>query len=280
MNRLFKMDRGSLGSAAPYTASACGSDLAALAGTQGCEPYVIGATGLSRFTTSAEEGDAACNSADQIVYTSLANMALYGPGTTTCGNGHTIKALSLASCSYTGFTGTAASLLTVAGTCSSTFVAPSTTTAAVGGAYPAKRALYLALPLVSKMAAKWGVGNGTGWTDKLGLTKAMDVINFMEASAANQGQAAVAGVGFITITSPAKQPIPDADINLDGTIDLGDIGQITGRWNKTTGAGCAAADCGQPSGWIRGDIDNDGSVGLGDIGQVTGKWGAAGFVAP
>src|SRR5262245_14093894 len=86
MNRLFKVDRGA-GNSGP----ACST------GFTTCEPTVVAGTGLPRLTTSQEEADAVCNSADQIVYTSLANLQLYGPGTTACGNGHTIKALSLQS---------------------------------------------------------------------------------------------------------------------------------------------------------------------------------------
>jgi ABC-type phosphate transport system substrate-binding protein len=264
MNRLFKVDRG-----ASNTGPACSSGFAT------CEPTVVAATGLARLTTSQEEGDAVCGSASQIAYTSLANLAIYGPGTTACnavigGTGHTIKAISLQSCSYTGFS-SATDPLTL--TCTGAFVAPSAATAAVGGAYPAKRQLLLVLPTVAKMVAKYGTGNGTGWTDNLGLTKAMDVINYMTS---NQGQSAVSAVNFISLTVGAKQAIPDADIDLNGGIGLTDIGQITGRWNQ------AAATGGNPAGWIRADVDNSGTVGLTDIGKITGQWGAAGFtyVAP
>jgi ABC-type phosphate transport system substrate-binding protein len=253
MNRLFKMDRG-----AGNTGPACSS------GFSTCEPTVIAATGLPRMTTSQDEGDAACNNANQIVYTSLANLQKYGPGTTACGNGHTIKALALQSCDYTGFSGSTDPLSL---TCSGSYVAPSVSSAAVSGSYPAKRQLFIALPKVSVMAAKWGVGNGTGWTDQLGLTKAMDIINYMEST---QGQQAMGAVGFVQISVPTKQPIPDADVDLNGGIGLTDIGQITGRWNQTSTI----------SGSIRADVDNNGGVGLTDIGKITGQWGGTGFTAP
>ena len=260
MNRLFKVDRGTTQATAPYAKVSCTS------GFTSCEPDVIDATGLARFTTSQEEGDAVCNSADQIAYTSLANLQLYGPGTTQCGNGHTIKALSLQSCNYATFTGAAVNN-PLALPCSGSFVAPSITTAAVGGTYPAKRALFLTLPKVAAMVTKWGVGNGTGWTDNLGLTKAMDIVNYMESTA---GQTSVGAVGFITVGTPTKQPIPDADIDLNGGIGLTDIGQITGRWNHIDTI----------AGSIRADVDNSGGVGLSDIGKITGQWGAVGFTAP
>ena len=263
MNRLFKMDRGTTQATAPYAKISCS------AGFTTCEPNVIDSTGLARFTTSQEEGDAVCASPDQIAYTSLANLQLYGPGTTKCnsvagGTGHTIKALLLQSCDYTGFTG-ATDPLTL--TCSGSYVAPSVTTAAVGGTYPAKRALFLTLPKVTVAAAKWGVSNGTGWTDNLGLTKAEDIVNYM---ASTDGQTAVGAVGFITISVPAKQMIPDADVDMNGGIGLTDIGQITGRWNRVDTI----------AGSVRADVDNNGGVGLTDIGKITGQWGATGFVAP
>src|SRR5262249_384496 len=145
MNRLFKMDRGTTQSTPPYSKISCS------AGFTTCEPDVIDGTGLPRFTTSQEEGDAVCASADQIAYTSLANLQLYGPGTTKCntvpgGTGHTIKALSLEACTF----GAAAPFAPTG--CSGAFVAPSTTTAAVGGTYPAKRLLFLTLPRIDASA--------------------------------------------------------------------------------------------------------------------------------
>jgi ABC-type phosphate transport system substrate-binding protein len=245
MNRLFKVDRG-----AGNTGPACS------AGFTTCEPTVVAATGLARLTTSQDEADAACNNANQIVYTSLANLLAFGPSGANC-----LKALNLQGCTYSG------SGDGITSSCSGAFVAPSTTTAAVGGTYPAKRQLFLALPKISTMVSKFGTGNGTGWTDNQGLTKAEDVINYMEST---QGQTAMGAVGFIQIATPAKQPIPDADVDLNGGIGLTDIGQVTGRWNLTNPL----------SGWIRADVDNNGGVGLTDIGKITGQWGAAGFSAP
>jgi hypothetical protein len=259
MNRLFKMDRGTVQATAPYAKISCST------GFTTCEPNVIDSTGLPRLTTSQEEGDAVCNSVDAIVYTSLANLQLYGPGTAGCdAAGHTLKALNLQSCDYTGFSGSTNPLTL---TCSGSFVAPSITSAAVSGNYPAKRQLFITLPKPSVAAAKFGNGNGTGWTDNLGLTKAMDMVNYMEST---QGQTSVGAVGFIQISVPGKQPIPDADIDLNGGIGLTDIGQITGRWNRVDAI----------PGSVRADVNNDGGVGLADIGKITGQWGAAGFAAP
>lgn len=244
LKRLFKVDLGNA------TNNTCSS------GFTTCEPTVVAATGLPRLTTSEDEALAACNNANQIVYTSLANLQAYGPAGSGC-----MKALPLQ-------TSTFGSTAPFAPTGSSgPFVAPSATSAAVGGAYGAKRQLFLTLPKVSVMASKWGTGNGTGWTDKLGLTKAIDLVNYMSST---QGQTATGAAGFIQISVASKQPIPDADIDLNGGIGLTDIGQITGRWNRTDTV----------PGSVRADVDNNGGVGLSDIGKITGQWGATGFVAP
>ncbi|HEX8940955.1 MAG TPA: substrate-binding domain-containing protein [Candidatus Limnocylindrales bacterium] len=253
MNRLFHMDRGVFDSTGNFTGCSNGFTT--------CEPTMVTASGQPRLTTSQDEANAVCQNSNQIVYTSLANLQAYGPSGANC-----LKALNLQFTDYTNFSSNLNSpwLLPNSGS----FVAPSTTTAAVGGSYPAKRQLFLALPKVSVMASKYGTGNGTGWTDNLGLTKAMDIVDYMEST---QGQTAMAAVGFIPISVPAKQPIPDADIDMNGGIGLTDIGQITGRWNQCNSA---------LAGWVRADVDNSGCVGLTDIGKITGQWGATGFVAP
>jgi ABC-type phosphate transport system substrate-binding protein len=261
MNRLFKMDRGTIGT--DFASATCGADFVANAGTNNCEPKVIWTTGLPRLTTSADEGAAICSSADQIAYTSLATLQTYGAAN-GCGNGHNMKALPLQGVSYSTYTGTAASWATLAP--SGAFVAPSTTTAAAAGTYPAKRQLFLFIPKVPQLQAKYGTGN-PGWTDDLGNTKAIATINYMLSTA---GQASVGAVGFINGFVAAKQPIPDADIDMNGGIGLTDIGQITGRWNSVNSI----------PGWIRADVDHNGGVGLSDIGKITGNWGATGFVAP
>lgn len=229
------------------TGSGSRDDLGSLFGVDlsVAEPATIAATGLARLQTSQDEADAACNNANQIVYTSLANLLAFGPSGTNC-----LKALDLA-----------------AGT-TTTYVAPSLQSAnPASGNYPAKRSLFLATPKVATLAAKFGTAIGTGWTDQLGVVKAMDLVNYYMGT---PGQSDVAAVGFVSITSPTKQAIPDADINLDGAIGLADIGNITGRWSQSNTI----------KGWERADVDNNGAVGLSDIGKITGSWGGTGFVAP
>jgi phosphate transport system substrate-binding protein len=227
------------------TGSGSRDDLGTLFGVDlvTAEPATIAATGLPRLTTSADESDAACNNVNQIVYTSLANLLADGPTGTNC-----LKALDLAA--------------------STTYVAPSLATAnPATGTYPAKRSLFVATPKATTLAARFGTVIGTGWTDNLGVVKAQDVVNYMMGT---PGQADVAAVGFVTISSPTKQAIPDNDVNLDGAIGLADIGNITGRWSQSNAI----------KGWERADVDNNGAVGLSDIGKITGNWGGIGFVAP
>jgi hypothetical protein len=158
--------------------------------------------------------------------------------------------------------------LSLAAASTSTYIAPSLSSAnPATGNYPAKRQLFVVTPKTATLAGKFGTAIGTGWTDNLGVVKAQDAVNFMIGT---PGQSAVAAVGFVTVTSPAKQAIPDNDVNLDGAIGLADIGNITGRWSQSNSI----------KGWIRGDVDNNGAVGLSDIGKITGNWGGTGFVAP
>ena len=133
-------------------------------------------------------------------------------------------------------------------------------TSVQNGTYPAPRQLFLAMQ-------KWAVLGGTATSDTSANVKAMDLVNYMLSTA---GQTTVAQVGFVNAAVPAAQPVLDYDVNLDGAISLGDLGNITGRWGQTS-------PC---NGWIRADVNNDGGVGLADIGRVTAHWGQVGFVAP
>jgi phosphate transport system substrate-binding protein len=183
------------------TGSGSRDDLLRLFGVaDAAEQATITATGLTRLTTSAQESDAACNNANQIVYTSLANLLLDGPAGADC-----LKALQLAAGS------------------TSTFVAPSVTTVQ-NGTYPAPRQLFLAL-------TKPSVLGSTATTDNSSHVKAMDLVNYMLTSA---GQTSVAAVGFVNQAIPAAQPIPDFDINVDGAVGLADLGKVTGKWGESS----------------------------------------------
>lgn len=170
--------------------------------TSSLEAATITATGLPRLTTSEDEANAVCNNANQIAYTSLANLLAYGPA---AGANQCLKALNVAAGSTTNY------------------VAPSVQSVQ-NNTYPAPRALYLAV-------RKFSLIGGAQTTDNSANVKAYDLVNYMLTSA---GQTAVAQVGFVTEAIPASQRIPDFDINLDGAIGLADIGNITGRWGQTS----------------------------------------------
>jgi phosphate transport system substrate-binding protein len=168
--------------------------------TSATEEATINATGLPRLLTSEEEATAVCANADQIAYTSLANLLTYGPAGTNC-----LKALELAAGSTT------------------TYIAPSTTTVQ-NGTYPAPRQLFVALP-------KFSVIGTAKTTDDSANVKAQDLVNYMLTSA---GQTAVSQVGFVNQPLPAVQPIPDFDVNLDGGVSVLDLGRVTARWGQTS----------------------------------------------
>ena len=189
----------------------------------------------SRLTTSLQEANAA-QTDYHIVYTSLANVGVAGT-----------KELPLSG---------GAPLTTGIGN-ASTFINPSVVTVQ-NGTYPAPRQLFV-------LAKKFNVLTTMSATDTTALVKAYDFINYMASSA---GQASVSAVGFVTVAPFV--PIPDADINLDGAIAIGDLGQVTGKWTQSDTV----------KGWIRADVDNNGVIAIGDIGGVTGRWGGTGFQPP
>jgi hypothetical protein len=123
--------------------------------------------------------------------------------------------------------------------------------------YQGTRPLYVVMQ-------KWS-RNGVLSTDDSQLTKAKAFVNFLASPA---GQTAVAGaqVGGVNFSAVTPYvPIPAYDVNLDGNINVLDVGNLIGRWGQNAGSGC--------KGWIRADINNDGIVNVLDIGQVINHWG-------
>jgi ABC-type phosphate transport system substrate-binding protein len=205
--------------------------------TQTAMDATITATGLPLLQTSQDEATAACNDPSDIVYTSLANLQAFGPAGQGC-----LVALALSADGSAG-----------------SYVMP-TVTSVQTGTYPVPRQLFLVMK-------KWSLIGSATTTDSSAEVKAQDMLNFYMSSA---GQAFVGQAGFVPGTIPAAKPIPDFDVNLDGAVGLGDIGNILGRWGATS-------PC---KGWIRADVANQGAVGLSGIGQVLAHWGQKGFVAP
>jgi hypothetical protein len=61
------------------------------------------------------------------------------------------------------------------------------------------------------------------------------------------------------------------DANLDGKVDIGDLGLLAGAWQQLTGKV-----------WFDGDFTYDGAVDIGDLGLLAGNWqkGTAGNPNP
>jgi len=134
---------------------------------------------------------------------------------------------------------------------------PANVSTVQAGTYPAPRELHLA---VSKTAV-------VNRIDSSRHVLADDFINYMLSSA---GQSIVSAQGFVAVPVPPQQPIPDWDVNMNGSTSLSDLGAVTGKWGQSTGC----------RGWIRADVNNSNNVSLGDIGGVTSRWGNPGFIPP
>ena len=131
------------------------------------------------------------------------------------------------------------------------------------GAYPKQRQFFAA---VRKIVVDNNiVADRNGNSD---LVLGDDYINYLLTPA---GTNAVAASRFVPVPLPATPPIPDWDVNLDGSVGVNDLGSIIGNWDQSSTAG---------PGWIRADVNNDGAIGINDIGQVIAKWRYVGFVAP
>ena len=96
------------------------------------------------------------------------------------------------------------------------------TTTVQAGTYPAPRELHLAV-------AKTAVVNRI---DSSRHVLGDDFVNYVLSSA---GQAVVAAQGFVAVPVPVQQPIPDWDVNMNGSTSLSDLGAVTGRWGQSTG---------------------------------------------
>jgi len=66
----------------------------------------------------------------------------------------------------------------------------------------------------------------------------------------------------------AYKPVYAGDSNLDGEVDVGDLGILAGNWNLSGKT------------WQTGDSNNDGVVDVGDLGTLAGNWGSIGPRSP
>lgn len=63
---------------------------------------------------------------------------------------------------------------------------------------------------------------------------------------------------------------PGGDANLDGIVDVGDLGILAGHWGIDDGS----------AEWTDGDFNGDGHTDVGDLGVLAGNWGASSVPEP
>lgn len=131
---------------------------------------------------------------------------------------------------------------------------------------------YLGAPvLVNDISVKRDLGNGQFQTITLDGVFGM---NFLAASAEpitsifDPFVTQPSLFDWITFDEPnatlglSGAPDPLAgDANLDGKVDIGDLGLLAGNWQQMSGRK-----------WFDGDFNNDGKVDIGDLGLLAGNW--------
>jgi hypothetical protein len=114
-------------------------------------------------------------------------------------------------------------------------------------------------------AAASGYANGA-WTGA-GLrssTAAADPIQRTAlgfAGNASLNKTSFAGVTGLTSTDVFVKYTYSGDANLDGQVDIGDLGLLAGAWQQLSGKT-----------WFDGDFNFDGKVDIGDLGLLAGNW--------
>ena len=130
---------------------------------------------------------------------------------------------------------------------------PSTGTV-LNGTYPMPRELFLAV-------------RGTAARSRLDFTDQVygdDWVNYFRSAPRYRRHHSA---GLPPARASGNQPIPDADVNMDGATGLPDVGQIIQKWGISSAC----------SGWIRADVNNNAAVGLTDVGGLIQRWGQPGF---
>jgi hypothetical protein len=69
------------------------------------------------------------------------------------------------------------------------------------------------------------------------------------------------GVGGLTADDVLVKYTYAGDANLDGKVDIGDLGLLAGAWQQLSGKV-----------WFDGDFTYDGAVNIGDLGLLAGNW--------
>lgn len=141
-------------------------------------------------------------------------------------------------------TGTAVAAQTVEGVAGNITTVHNCYTGAVP-CYPINRKLYMAM-------LKYGVNPAGAATYARGT-------DFIDQVLSPAGQAMVQNAGFVPLIDQGR--ILDADVNMDGIVDISDLALIglAGTWNSSA--------AGHPH-WIRADVNRDGTIDIGDLSTI------------
>jgi hypothetical protein len=100
-----------------------------------------------------------------------------------------------------------------------------------------------------------GINSSTAAADPSGLT----ALGY--ASNAELNRTSFGGVMGLTSTDVLVRFTYAGDANLDGQVDIGDLGLLAGAWQQPSGKS-----------WFDGDFTYDGAVDIGDLGLLAGSW--------
>lgn len=106
-----------------------------------------------------------------------------------------------------------------------------------------------------------GAWNGPGITSTSAGSDPQRETALGFASNANLNRTAFAGVSGLAPSDTLVRFTYSGDANLDGQVDIGDLGLLSGSWQQPSGRS-----------WFDGDFTFDGAVDIGDLGLLSGNW--------
>jgi hypothetical protein len=116
----------------------------------------------------------------------------------------------------------------------------------------------------ASIAATYNNGSWLGTGGIASSTAAADPTNSTAqgfASNASLNATTFAGVTGLTANDVLVKYTYAGDANLDGQVDIGDLGLLAGGWQQLSGKT-----------WFDGDFNYDGAVDIGDLGLLAGNW--------
>jgi fibronectin-binding autotransporter adhesin len=114
----------------------------------------------------------------------------------------------------------------------------------------------------TQLTAGYNAGHWDGPTGIVSSTAAASTETSVGyASNASLNLTSFKGVSGLTATDVLVKYTYAGDANLDGKVDIGDLGLLAGSWQQLTGKV-----------WFDGDFSYDGAVNIGDLGLLAGNW--------